>query len=310
VIDIQTTGDAPATVPVHAGANPAEWVTEHRAELNELLRRHGAVLLTGLGTRTAADLAAARDAMGAQSCGPAEDFAPRTDLGHDVWSAPSWPADREMCPHHERSYALDPPRLLLMTCLRRPQHGGATLLADTRAVLAALPPDLRDRFRTHGWLLTRNFRPHFGLPWSAAFGVHTPAQVEHLCAERAINAQWLRDGTLHTTQQRPAIRTHPVTGEECWFNQIAFFSQWSIDADERHLLLNTFGEHGIPFNTSSGDGTPLSREEFQAILDAYDTAIRRLPWQPGDLLILDNIRTAHGREPHTGDREIAVAMAH
>ena len=305
---ISTVAARPAT-EASAAVPAGEWIGANRGEVDRLLNEHGAVLVTGLDVRSAADLAAARHAIGATPVGLAEDFAPRTDLGHGVYSAPSWEADREMCLHHERSYAVDYPRLLFMTCLRRPERGGATLLADTRDVLAALPAGLAERFRTHGWLLTRNYRPYFGLPWSEAFGARTPAEVERLCAKRDIRAEWLRDGTLHTTQRRPAVVTHPVGGQRCWFNQVAFFSQWSVDATERDLLLTTFGEHGIPFNTASGDGTPLSAEEFQAILDAYDSALRRLQWRPGDLLILDNVRTAHGREPHTGDRKVAVAMA-
>ncbi|MEU6709043.1 TauD/TfdA family dioxygenase, partial [Streptomyces wuyuanensis] len=33
------------------------------------------------------------------------------------------------------------------------------------------------------------------------------------------------------------------------------------------------------------------------------------PWQPGDLMLVDNIRTAHSREPYDGPREILVGMA-
>ncbi|MEV1053678.1 TauD/TfdA family dioxygenase, partial [Streptomyces sp. NPDC049887] len=35
----------------------------------------------------------------------------------------------------------------------------------------------------------------------------------------------------------------------------------------------------------------------------------REPWQPGDLMLVDNIRTAHSREPYDGPREILVGMA-
>jgi len=33
------------------------------------------------------------------------------------------------------------------------------------------------------------------------------------------------------------------------------------------------------------------------------------PWRQGDLLVLDNHLTLHGRKPFTGAREILVAMA-
>ncbi|MEV4920155.1 TauD/TfdA family dioxygenase, partial [Streptomyces tirandamycinicus] len=35
----------------------------------------------------------------------------------------------------------------------------------------------------------------------------------------------------------------------------------------------------------------------------------REPWQPGDLMLVDNIRTAHSREPYEGPREILVGLA-
>jgi hypothetical protein len=35
----------------------------------------------------------------------------------------------------------------------------------------------------------------------------------------------------------------------------------------------------------------------------------REPWQAGDLMLVDNIRTAHSREAYVGPREILVGMA-
>ena len=32
-------------------------------------------------------------------------------------------------------------------------------------------------------------------------------------------------------------------------------------------------------------------------------------WQDGDLMLVDNVRTAHGREPFKGPREVVVAVA-
>jgi alpha-ketoglutarate-dependent taurine dioxygenase len=34
-----------------------------------------------------------------------------------------------------------------------------------------------------------------------------------------------------------------------------------------------------------------------------------LPWQAGDLMLIDNIRTAHSTQPYAGHRQIVVAMA-
>jgi alpha-ketoglutarate-dependent taurine dioxygenase len=34
-----------------------------------------------------------------------------------------------------------------------------------------------------------------------------------------------------------------------------------------------------------------------------------LPWRQGDILLIDNMLTAHARNPFTGPRKVVVAMA-
>lgn len=33
------------------------------------------------------------------------------------------------------------------------------------------------------------------------------------------------------------------------------------------------------------------------------------PWQPGDVLVVDNMLVSHGRRPFSGERRILVAMS-
>ena len=48
---------------------------------------------------------------------------------------------------------------------------------------------------------------------------------------------------------------------------------------------------------------------MQLINQAYEANAARERWQGGDLLLVDNVRTAHGRERFEGPREVLVAMA-
>ena len=306
-LEISVTAGRPVTVQAHGAADPPRWAAEHREEIAALLLTHGALLVSGLRLGTAAELAELRTALGLRPAPVREQFAERRALGDGVYSAPEWPPDREQCLHHEQGYGIEFPRVLLMTCLTPPDTGGAMLLGDTRAALSQLPQELAARFRAEGWLLERNFRPHFGLPWSSAFSVSTPDEAEKFCAERLIGYAWDSDGALHVTQRRSAIVRHPVTGDECWFNDVAFFSQWSVDPEERNVLLSAFGRRGLPFNTHYGDAVPIPEEAWQSILDAYDAVMHRVRWQAGDLLLSDNILCAHGREPYSGRCDLAVA---
>jgi hypothetical protein len=65
----------------------------------------------------------------------------------------------------------------------------------------------------------------------------------------------------------------------------------------------------LPFNTRFGDGDPIDEDVVALINEVYDAHTLREPWQSGDLLLVDNIRTAHSREPYTGPREVLVGMA-
>ena len=67
-----------------------------------------------------------------------------------------------MCMHHELSYALEFPGLMLFACLTAPTDGGATAVADSPTVLGALPAELVERFEREGWLLTRSYNDEIG----------------------------------------------------------------------------------------------------------------------------------------------------
>jgi len=102
---------------------------------------------------------------------------------------------------------------------------------------------------------------------------------------------------------------HPVSRRNCWFNQIAFLNEWTIDPELREYLVNCYGEDGLPFNTRFGDGEPIGAHIVQTINEVYEANTAREPWQSGDLMLVDNVRSAHARERFEGPREVLVAMA-
>ncbi len=268
--------------------------------------------IRGLGLRDAAEAEAVFRQLG-DLMTETEAFAPRTRYAPGVYSATKWPPNQSMCVHHELSYADSVPSLMLFACLVAPEVGGATPLADGAAVLDALPRDLVERFERQGWLLVRNYNDDIGATVADAFGTDDRAAVERYCRANAIDFEW-QDGAgggggLRTWQRRRAVVPHPLTGQPCWFNQIAFLNEWTMAPDLHEYLLDVYGADGLPFNTRFGNGDPIGADVVQVINEVYEAHTVREPWQAGDLLVVDNIRTAHGREPFEGPREVVVALA-
>ncbi len=73
-------------------------------------------------------------------------------------------------------------------------------------------------------------------------------------------------------------------------------------------MLSLFGEDKLPRNVYYGDGTPIEDSVMEEIGAIYQENKIIFTWQKGDILMLDNMLTAHSRNPYIGFRKIVVAM--
>jgi alpha-ketoglutarate-dependent taurine dioxygenase len=306
--DVDLQPGKPAILHVEPAADALSWSGEHKSSLRAIVARHGCVLIRGLGLRDTSEVGAVFRRLGANLMTEKEAFASREMHSDGVYSPSTWPPNQPMCMHHELSYALEFPGLMLFACLTPSASGGATGVADAAAVLQALPETLVRQFED-GWMLTRNYNDEIGVSFAEAFGTDDRRDIEHYCRTNGIDFEWQPDGGLRTRQRRRAVVRHPQTGHRCWFNQIAFLSEWTLDFEVREFLVDVYGADGLPFNTRLGNGDPISKDAVQAINEVYQANTAREPWHPGDLMLVDNVRTAHGREPFEGRREILVAMS-
>jgi alpha-ketoglutarate-dependent taurine dioxygenase len=294
---LRASGDAPG------------WAAEHADALRAALAAHGVVLVRGLDLHDAADTTEVFRRLATTLMIEKEAFARRNVYADGIYSSATWPPNQPMCMHHELSYRLEVPALLLFACLEPPTSGGATAVSDSPAVLDALPKALTERFEREGWLLARSYNDEIGATLAEAFGTEDRSAIESYCRANAIDFAWQPDGELRTRQRRSAVVPHPATGKRCFFNQIAFLNEWTIAAEIREYLVDVYGAEGLPFNTMFGNGEPLTEEIVELINAVYEAHTMREPWQAGDLMLVDNIRTAHSREAYEGSREILVGMA-
>ena len=117
--------------------------------------------------------------------------------------------------HHVylNGWMVDVPLVLWHAQLAPAEPRVGVSLADVRAVLARIPADVRERFEQHGMMLVRNFNLGFGLPWQDVFQTADRAEVEAYCGANDIHFEWGEGDHLRTSQVRPTVRRHPVTGE-------------------------------------------------------------------------------------------------
>src|SRR5918998_99868 len=309
LFDVELRPGKPPMLRIEAAGDAPGWAAEHRDALRTVVARHGSVLVRGLGLRDVAGFGAVARRLATGLMTEKEAFASRRTYADGVYSSATWPQNQPMCMHHELSYTLEFPGLMLFACLAAPTDGGATAVADSPTVLDALPTELVTQFEREGWLLTRNYNDEIGASFAEAFGTEDRSAVESYCRANAIEFEWQPDGGLRTRQRRSAVVRHPVTGQRCWFNQIAFLNEWTLAPEIREYLVDVYGADSLPFNTCFGNGDPIGEDVVELVNRVYEANTAREPWRAGDLMLVDNIRTAHSREPFVGPREVLVAMA-
>jgi alpha-ketoglutarate-dependent taurine dioxygenase len=287
----------------------ARWVSAHRALVDTELLKAGGLLFRGFGIRSAGALRAVIDAWSGEPMAYTDHATPRHEIADQVYSSTDYPADQAIELHNECAYARSWPMKVFFCCQTAAATGGETPIADCRRVLARLRPETVARFESRGLMYVRNFGEGIGTPWSTVFGTNDLREVQAACERAGIELEHKGSGRLRTRQRRPAIARHPRCGEPVWFNQAVAFHITSVEPAVRRTLLDQLGEIGVPKNVFYGDGEPIEPSTLDEIRDAVRDCTVMFPWQEGDLLVLDNMLTAHGRMPYTGARKVLAGMA-
>ncbi|MFI6325066.1 TauD/TfdA family dioxygenase [Nonomuraea sp. NPDC050556] len=288
---------------MHGAQSRGGW---QRGPVDDLLHRHGAVLFRGF---ELADLAQFDEATAALIREPGtflEESSSRTRLTDISFTSTDYPARYGIQFHSEYSYSDTWPARLVFGCLVPPGSGGTTLLSDTRRVLRRLPEERLPEFVRLGIRYQRNIT-NLGVAWSVAFGTENPDEVERACNARGIQWRWSPAG-LHTTQYADAVVRHPAAGELCWFNHALIFNVHGLEPESLREALLDVGADMRSSDTSLGDGTTLDAETVDLIRQAYAAEAAAVEWRRGDVLVIDNMITAHARAPYRGDRRIVVSM--
>jgi len=284
------------------------WTAVHADKLCTRASAHGAVLLRGFPLASAEDFDAMVGAFDLP-CFSYDDSlsnAHRINFTPRVFSANEAPPEATISLHHEMAQTPIYPSKLFFFCQVSPETGGATPICRSDVLwerLVKARPEFASDCKDKG-LRYSNVMPaeadsasSMGRSWQSTFSADTREDAKARMASLGYAWEWFPNGDLRaTTPTLPAVRDLG-NGRYSFFNQlIAAFSGWK-DARNDPTKAITFG-----------DGSPLDPSDVETASALADELTFDVPWQAGDLVLVDNYLAMHGRRSFTGTRKVMASL--
>lgn len=296
--------------PAVAGAAIADSAHDIAQLNSRLLYRHAGLLFRGFEVAGLESFDAFVRGFGFDPISYEFGSSQRSKLTKGVYTSTEFPKNRSIPLHNEQAYTTAWPMKIWLHCVVASPVGGETPIADSRRIYQRIEPAIRERFERKRLLYVRNYGTGMDLSWQQTFGTESRAEVDAFCRDNGIATHWIGDKQLRTEQLVQGTAWHPVSRVPLWFNQAHLFHASSQGADVMAMLLDILGDaRNLPRHVFYGDGAELEDSVLESIRGVLAEEAVKFPWQPGDIVMLDNMLAAHGREPFDGERKVVVSMA-
>lgn len=285
-----------------------QWVRKSRAELDQQANEYGTVLFRGFPLKTDQDLDAFIRAFDYPNFRYQDSLsnAVRVNRTERVFTANEAPPDVTICLHHEMAQTPVYPSRLFFFCEQPADSGGATPLCRSDVLFDRLEkecPDFVADCEAKGLLYT-NIMPAendptsgMGRSWQSTFRAETREAAEERLRELEYSWEWLPDGCLRSTTPVLQAVMEIESGRKTFFNQlIAAFHGWKDSRNDPAKAI-TFG-----------DGSPLNPETMDAVARIAEELTFDVPWQKGDVALVDNRIVMHGRRTFSGTRKVLASL--
>ncbi len=284
------------------------WIQSHAKDLCERAARYGAVLFRGFPVVTAEDFDRFVAAFGLKNF-PYEDSlsnAVRVVRTPRVFTANEAPPSVTIFLHHEMAQTPIYPSKLFFFCEKPAEEGGATPICRSDLLwdrLTVQSPEFTRHCVEKGLRYSNvmpsenDFNSGMGRSWQSTLGAKTREEAERRLHALDYECEWLDDGCLRaTTPVLPAV--HEISpGRKSFFNQlIAAFCGWKDSRNDPSKSI-TFG-----------DGAPLDRDAVSLAVELAEELTFDIPWQRGDVALVDNFVAMHGRRTFAGKRSVLASL--
>lgn len=286
---------------------PSTWFTENNELIFKQLEKSPAILFRGFGIDNPQEFEKFIGTMIPNLYGLYGDL-PRLEGSKKIYHSTPYPNDKPILFHNESSHMQKWPRKQWFFCVQPSEIGGCTPIVDCRDMYNILPKNIIEILESKKLLYVRTFNEGLDVSWQDFFKTDSIEQVKQQCLEDGSEFILLPCGTIQIKTLAQAIVTPPNTSRKSFFNQIQLHHPYWLDKDVREILTELYGNERLPRNVYFGDGTVIPDDILADINDAYSKLAIRFQWQQGDVLMVDNMLVAHGRDEFEGDRKIAVAM--
>jgi alpha-ketoglutarate-dependent taurine dioxygenase len=284
------------------------WLAENRDQLERQAALHGAILFRGFPVATADDFDRFVAAFGWQNFPYDESLsnAVRVNRTPRVFTANEAPRSATIFLHHEMAQTPIYPSKLFFFCQQPAEQGGATPLCRSDVLWQRLVehcPEFARNCLEKGLRYTTVMPSEndptsgMGRSWQSTLRAQTRQQAEARLKGLGYHWEWLDDGCLRaTTPVLPATR-ELSDGRRSFFNQlIAAYRGWKDSRNDPSKSI------------AYGDGTPLDGAAAMIAAELADELSFDLAWQRGDVALLDNYVTMHGRRTFTGARNVLASL--
>jgi thioester reductase-like protein/alpha-ketoglutarate-dependent taurine dioxygenase len=237
---------------------------------------------------------------------------------HGVFTSTEFSPLHSIPLHNEMSYSHRPPSKIMFYCAIAPKRGeGETPIASSKLILE----DILKRVPLRG-LVSRNLTYLVRLPmsgglgrsWQATYQARSKVEVEGALAPLGVTCDWEEENTLLTKRSKSFSCSHPVTGMQLWSNHLVIFHPASLPPEVRAQFQRNDQEleqasTQLAKDCTFDNGDVISDKLVLEISALTANRAQAFVWEEGDLLLLDNLMTAHGRRPFTGPRQILVTLS-